>query len=134
MESVLACALLRDLDFCSDKDYCRALDASLLAEEDPRLLVRLADLDKCRDSRDQTARVASWQLSQNVAELNRDAFAQALFGGLDRARRTDRFDAEGFVIRSYALWIGLPRELQEQPPFVSLKEDFLKGPDNRTKK
>ena len=124
METVLAYALLWDVRFCTGDDYRRALDSCVLAAERRRHLVRLAKLDEHRASRTETARLAARILSEDLAELDAAAFGEALFAGIERARRMVHFEEESFARLGYALWLALPESLRERDPFVTLKEDF----------
>ena len=124
MEIVLAYALLWNVRFCVGEDYRRALDSCSLAAEDRRLLTRLANLDCCRESRTDTARLATRILKEDLAELDATAFAEALFTGIERARRMVRFEPESFARLGYALWLDLPEALRKREPFVNLKEEF----------
>ena len=124
METVLAFALLWDVRFCSAEDYRSVLDGCAIASEDRRLLQGLANMGRFRESRTDTARLAARILQENLAELDVNAFAEVLFGGVERARRMVRFEQESFAQLGYALWLDLPENLREREPFVSLKEDF----------
>ena len=124
METVLAFALLWDVRFCTAEDYRRVLDGCAIASEERGLLQRLANLARFRESRTDTARLAARILQENLAELDVNAFADVLFGGVARARRMVRFEQESFAQLGYALWLDLPEPLRDEMPFVALKVAF----------